>query len=103
MRALLIALIFTNALYAQDFIQEDKKQHAVAGLVIYLGCIVTGEILKKNDVTDVVNSKTCVLASIGAGAAKEIYDYNTDGHVADFSDFTATAITPMLISYTLEF
>lgn len=103
MKHLFISLTIVSSLSAQDFIQHDKVQHVAAGLIVYGGCIVLGEILKKQDVTDAVNSKTCVLASIGVGVAKEIADRYSDNHVSDFNDVTATAIAPLLISYSIEF
>ena len=98
---LLLPLLLTVSLQA-DFIQEDKLKHGAAGLITYAGCIFIGEILKKQDVTDAVNSKTCVLATIGVATAKEVYDNSADGHVAEFSDWTATIVAPLLISYTIE-
>ena len=86
-----------------DFIQEDKKQHAAAGLITYGLCILGGEILKKQDVTDTINYKTCVLAVAGVAVGKELYDSQHDGHVAEFSDITATVVAPLLISYTIQF
>jgi len=88
---------------ASDFMAEDKKLHAAAGLATYAGCIFIGAILDKQDVTDIINSKTCVLPVIAVAVGKEVYDSHADGHVAEFSDITATIVAPLLISYSITF
>ena len=101
MKLLLIALLLSSQLQA-EFIAEDKQKHAIAGLAIYGGCVILGQILKKQDVTDSVNSKTCVLASVALGVGKELYDSRGYGTV-DSMDAVATFAVPMMISYTIEF
>lgn len=98
----MLLLITFMALSASDFIAQDKQKHAIAGLITYGGCIFIGQILKKQDVTDSVNSKTCVLASVAIGVAKEVYDGRGYGTV-DSMDAVATFAVPMMVSYTIEF
>ena len=98
---LLLALLLASQLQA-EYIAQDKTKHAVAGLAVYGSCIILGEILKKQDVTTAVNSKTCVLASIGVGVAKEVYDAQGYG-TAEIMDGVATFALPMTISYVIEF
>jgi len=49
-----------------------------------------------------LNSKTCVLAAVGAGLIKEGYDATGRG-VVEWDDFASTPIVPLMISYTIEF
>ncbi len=98
---LLIMVLLTLQLNAM-VLDKDKQQHAIAGTVTYLGCIVLGEILKKQSVTGSVNSKTCVLAAVGIGVAKEVYDSQGYG-TPEVMDAVATFAAPMIISYTIEF
>ena len=91
------------SLSANEFIAEDKKLHVAAGLITYGGCIFVGAILDKRDITDIVNSSTCVLPVIAVAVGKEYYDSKANGHVAEFNDITATIVTPLLISYSIQF
>jgi hypothetical protein len=102
MKKLAFILLLSASLNA-EFLQQDKKYHIASGLVTYSVCIVLSEILKKQDVTDHINSKTCVLPVVAVAVGKELYDSRHDNHTADFNDFTATVFAPLLISYTIEF
>ncbi len=98
MKLLLMALL-TLQLNAGDFIQEDKKLHGVVTLVIWGGCTIFGEILKKQGVTDKINLNTCLIPATAITIGKEVWDhYHPETHTADYNDFTA-GMTPMLTVY----
>jgi len=81
-----------------EFIHQDKANHVALGLVSYGACILAGQVFDESS----LNSKTCVLAAVGVGIAKEAYDATGRGNV-EWDDFTSTAIVPLMISYTIQF
>jgi len=97
MKKLLLIALLASTLNA-TFIHQDKANHVALGLVSYGACIGVGEVFY----IDYLNSKTCVLAAVGVGIAKEAYDATGHGNV-EWDDFTSTAIAPLMISYTIHF
>jgi len=90
--SLLMTLLSTSSASTNDFIQEDKKGHAIAGISIYLSCLVVATIAQDNDI-NWLNSKTCLIPVYAIAIGKELYDTQSNG-TASFDDITATVFIP---------
>lgn len=76
MKNILLPIILATSLNA-EVIRRDKVQHIALGLVSYGVCVGIGELFEQRQ----LNSKTCVLAAVGAGLIKEGYDATGRGVV----------------------
>ena len=91
---LLLPLLITLSLSAQDFIQDDKKKHGAVGAAIYYSCVGLGTLYAKHDI-NWMNRSTCWMVNLAIAGLKEAYDKNHDG-VADMNDITAQIFVPSL-------
>ncbi len=87
-----IALIILMTLSLNASIGSDKIQHAAAGTLIYMGCILVGKSIDSSYLT----TNTCLLPVIAAGIGKELSDDKFD-----WQDVGATVAVP--IAYSVVF
>ena len=93
---LIMALILSSMVHAEDIIPRDKFNHAFVGLGIYAGCFLVkgiGESLKYD--MDYLTPRTCLIPVIVAGVGKEIYDANYENHTSEWQDAVATIAIPL--------
>ena len=88
-KALLI-LSLSFSLVNAEFMKQDKKYHAIAGGVLYVGCVVVGKALDFK----YMSLNYCYIYTLGAAVGKEVVDAYSSGHVSDFDDITATMVIP---------
>lgn len=83
------ALIILLTLSLNASIGSDKVQHAAAGTLIYMGCILVG----KSTDSSYLTTSTCLLPVIAAGIGKELSDDEFD-----WQDVGATVAVPAVFS-----
>ena len=87
-----IALIISLTLSLNASIGSDKVQHAAAGTLIYMGCVLTGKVIGG----DYLTSSTCLLPVVAAGIGKELSDDKFD-----WQDVGATVAIPIAFSVVI--
>ena len=100
LKKLLLVLIMISTLNGAS-VPEDKFKHAFVGFSIYGLCLFGGVILDEFDYDHPLDGATCLVPVFIAGAGKEIYDANNDGHTAEFADFAATVAIPVGLSFVI--
>ena len=98
-KVILIALLVSSL--SADVLDEDKKQHMIAGMLIYSSCLFVSLITQKNNI-EWLNTDTCLIPVIVAGVGKEVYDHQGYG-TSDAMDVLATVAVPVGIAYTWKF
>jgi len=100
MKKLLIILALFTSLNAD--VADDKFKHLYVGVGIYAGCLMVYGVVE-NMGYDIKYDKSvlCLAPVVIAGASKEIYDSNHDGHEAEFADFAYTIAVPVATSVVL--
>ena len=91
LRVIVVATLILPLSVKAEFIEKDKTAHVVAGALFYGTCVVIGKFTEVNWLDD----KTCLLVTLGASVAKEVYDSTQSNHEADFNDITATMVFPV--------
>ena len=71
MKFLLIILLLVPLLQADLNIQNDKRAHAIVGLLSYGTCFVVGKIAN----IEWIDAKSCVAVPLTLGIVKEVSDY----------------------------
>jgi len=101
MKKIILFLIMTS-IFAQAQMASDKFAHLFVGGAIYVGCFFVksiGESMKYD--MDYLNTTTCLIPVIVAGAGKELYDSTKDDHDAEFADFAYTMALPLTAGIVL--
>ncbi len=102
MKKILIVLILTLGLNAENKVASDKASHLMVGTGIYVGCLLfKGGAEALHFDMSYLTSTTCLIPVIVAGVGKELYDANHEGHEAEFADLAYTVAVPLGMSIVL--
>ena len=91
MKKIIVAVLLLLSIANAEVLPKDKKEHMIAGIVIYATCYIITE-----------EADWCLIPVVVAGVGKEIYDAQGNGN-PEVMDAIATISVPLAISYTIKF